>query len=222
MTFELFFLVLTAAAIAVTSFVLFASLARGQPDEAEALLGAGDFEAVLALSDGSGLAPRQLLSRAVAAKHLARFDLARDSLLPLAQEGDGEAQLELGLVAGYQGRFDEAREQLRAAARTRADLSESLQLHRAWIELASGRVDEARRLFHEIEAPLENKLRQDLGAGEPMFLEWFLHAALLWRAAGETDKAAWALNAAREAAPQSRLPALLLRNADTPKDPASG
>ena len=78
MTFELFFLALTAAAIAATSFVLFTSLARGQPDEGETLLNAGEFEAVLALSDSTGLDARQLRSRALAAKHLLRFDEARE------------------------------------------------------------------------------------------------------------------------------------------------
>ncbi|MGH9363622.1 MAG: hypothetical protein ACRD2T_17060, partial [Thermoanaerobaculia bacterium] len=59
--------------------------------------------------------------------------------------------------------------------------------------------------FEEVEAPLESKLRSDLGPGDPLFAEWFLQAAALWRAAGEEERADWALAAGRAAAPASRL-----------------
>jgi hypothetical protein len=63
----------------------------------------------------------------------------------------------------------------------------------------------ARRLFSEVEAPLENKLRSDLGSGEPLFAEWFLQAAALWRAFGEEERAGWARREGRASAPESQL-----------------
>ena len=51
---------------------------------------------------------------------------------------------------------------------------------------------------------METKLKTDLGEGEPLFAEWFLEAATLWAAFGDSERAAWARNAGRAAAPQSR------------------
>ena len=86
----------------------------------------------------------------------------------------------------------------------RADLAESITLHRAWLELRRGRERDARRRFEEIEASLESKLRADL-VGDPLFAEWYLQAALLWRAAGDEERAAWAWREGLAAAPESRL-----------------
>ena len=50
------------------------------------------------------------------------------------------------------------------------------------------------------------KLTVDVGSGEPAFAEWFLHAAALWRAAGDIERAEWAWRKASESAPESLLP----------------
>ena len=63
----------------------------------------------------------------------------------------------------------------------------------------------ARSLFDEIEAPLETKLRTDLGSGDVVFADWFLQASELWLAFGDNDRAAWARREAMRSAPQSRL-----------------
>ena len=80
-----------------------------------------------------------------------------------------------------------------------------MTLHRAWLALRAGDRAGARRLFEEVEAPLETKLRIDLGSGEPVFADWFDHAAELWTAFGDAEKAAWAEREARRSAPESRL-----------------
>jgi len=148
-----------------------------------------------------------MLAAVVAARQLGRLARARaiaDDLIRLDPE-DGEARLERGLVLSYAGELDAARDDLAAAARLRADLGESIALHLAWTELRAGRRAEARRRFEEIEIPLETKLRTDLGAGDPVFCEWFLQAADLWRASGAADKAAWARRQAAGGAAGSRL-----------------
>src|SRR3978361_98894 len=89
---------------------------------------------------------------------------------------------------------------------------ESIPLPRAWLALRRGDVKTARRLFDEVEAPLETKLRSDLGSGEPLFAEWFLHAAALWAALGDTRRARWAAAAGRASAPESRLPDFNLKD----------
>src|SRR5262249_1105544 len=148
----------------------------------------------------------ELYVAAVAAKHLLELDRARELLgrLLAADPEDGEAWLENGLVAAYSGDPATAREAFAKAAALRSDLAESLTLHRAWLALREGDKETARRLFDEVEAPLETKLRTDLGGGEPLFAEWFLEAASLWEAAGDSLRARWARKAGREAAPESR------------------
>ncbi|MFY9820352.1 MAG: hypothetical protein WAM82_03165, partial [Thermoanaerobaculia bacterium] len=120
----------------------------------------------------------------------------------------GEAWLERGLTAAWAGgfdNFDKAEAAFQKAGALRSDLLESLTLHRAWLALRRGDRQGARRLFSEIEAPLENKLRSDLGSGEPLFAEWFLQAADLWADAGDDERAAWARAEGKASAPESCL-----------------
>jgi tetratricopeptide (TPR) repeat protein len=149
-----------------------------------------------------------LLAAAIAAKHRQSFDQAADWLRALLVEdpADGEALVELGLVETYRGRSDEADARLREAAAQRADLGESILLHRAFALLVAGDAARARALFEEVEAPLETKLAIDVGPGEPAFAEWFLHAAALWRDGGNSERAAWAWRQAEDSAPESLLP----------------
>jgi predicted Zn-dependent protease len=197
------------AAIAVGAFLLWAGLRRSGASPAVEELGRGHFAAALAAARTNG--PRserdELYAAAVAARHLLDLDRARDLLGCLLAEDpeDGEAWLESGLVAAYAGDSATAEAALAKALALRSDLSESLTLHRAWLALRKGDSATARRLFDEVEAPLETKLRTDLGQGEPLFAEWFLQAAALWEAAGDFERAAWARTAGREAAPESRL-----------------
>jgi hypothetical protein len=125
--------------------------------------------------------------------------------LVAADPRDGEAWLEAGLAAAYAGDAPAAERAFERAAALRADLLESITLHRAWLALRQGDRRAARARFEEVEASLESKLRGDLGPGDPLFAEWFLHAGALWEAAGDAGRAAWALDAARAAAPASRL-----------------
>jgi tetratricopeptide (TPR) repeat protein len=153
--------------------------------------------------------PEDLVPAAIASRHLLAFPKARallDGALLLDPE-DGEIWLEYGLVQAYENHLEGAVEALSRAAALRPDLAEAVTLHLAWIALRRGRVSGARRLFEEIEAPLENKLRFDLGVGEPIFSDWFLQAGDLWEAFGEKEKAKWARNGGRRSAPASRLPA---------------
>lgn len=200
-------IVLIAGALALIGLlVLVVKLAPRSATAAD--LGRGDFERVLERADLGERADREeLIAAAVAAKHLLRLDRAEELLRRqlAADPADGEAWLELGLVTAYRDRHPEADEALARAAELRADLLESITLHRAWIALRRGRAGEARRLFEEVEAPLENKLRADLGSGEPLFAEWFQQAAELWRAAGDDERADWARKEALRTAPQSRL-----------------
>jgi tetratricopeptide (TPR) repeat protein len=198
------------------ALALFALLRRTRVSPALAALGQGHFDAALdAARTGLGSPRDDLWAAAVAAKHLLRLDEARgliDRLLA-ADPGDGEARLESGLIAAYAGDFPAAERELLAAAGQRSDLTESITLHRAWLALRRGDPGDrsrARRLFDEVVAPLETKLRSDLGSGEPLFAEWFLQAAALWEAFGDPERAAWAAAAGRASAPESRLPGLLL------------
>lgn len=175
---------------------------------AQRALGDGRFADALAAARTDARASRdQLYIAAVAARHLLELDRAR-ALLDriLAQDpADGEAWLERGLTAAWAGDFDGAEQAFQKAGALRSDLLESLTLHRAWLALRRGDPQGARRLFSEIEAPLENKLRSDLGSGEPLFAEWFLQAADLWADAGDEERAAWARSEGRASAPESRL-----------------
>ena len=212
-TFEglfLFLLILTAVAASIGLFMV---LRRSEASPAMEALGQGDFEGALAAARTEGRTRRDdLYAAAVAAKHLLRLDAARALLRRIldADPEDGEAWLESGLVASYEGDFATAERAFAEAASRRSDLAESIGLHRAWMELRRGNRPTARRLFDEVEAPLESKLRTDLGSGEPLFAEWFLQAAALWDAFGNPGQAEWARREGRASAPASRLPELLL------------
>lgn len=193
------------AGLATLIFVLIAL--SGRDSRAAARLDAGDFEEAIELGTAPGADRDRMLTAAVAAKHLERFDQARRLLeaILVPSPDDGEAWLELGLVETHSGNLEAASRAFDRVASSRSDLLESLTLHRAFLALRRGEPDAARRLFEEIEMPFENKLRRDIGPGDPVFAEWFLQAGLLWRQRGDTERADWALAAARRAAPRSRL-----------------
>ena len=208
-----FFLLILLALVA--SIGLFMVLRRSEASPAMEALGQGDFEGALAAARTDGRARREdLYAAAVAAKHLLRLEEARALLQRIldADPDDGEAWLESGLVASYGGDFATAERAFGEAASRRSDLAESIGLHRAWMELRRGNKPFARRLFDEVEGPLESKLRTDLGSGEPLFAEWFLQAAALWDAFGNPGQAEWARREGTASAPASRLPELLLTN----------
>ncbi|MDX1382740.1 MAG: hypothetical protein R3190_03795 [Thermoanaerobaculia bacterium] len=166
----------------------------------------GDFAAALERTAGDER-EAALLAAATAAKHLLLWERAEESLgrVLAGDPGHGEALLELGLLRLYRGRSADADELLVRALGARADLAESITLHRAVAAELAGHGDRARALFEEVEAQLETKLRLDVGEGDPEFAEWFLHSAVMWRATGRGDKAEWAWKAAVAAAPHSRL-----------------
>ncbi len=198
---------LVGVVVVAVAVVALAVLRHAPRSRAAELLGRGAFgEASRRGDDG----PADRLAAATAARHLLDLDLAARLLDAVLAEdpGDGEALLERGLVEAYAGRFEAAEDLLRRAAGVRADLAESITLHRAWLDLRRGRAARARRGFEEIEASLESKLRADL-TGDPLFAEWFLHASLLWRAAGDRERAAWAWRHGLAAAPESRLAEVL-------------
>lgn len=210
MTFETLLLVLLAALAAGGALALVLGLSAGRGGAAPRALEGGDFRgAVAALEADPDAGGRDgLYAAAVAAKHL--LDLPRAAALLerlLAEDPrDGEAWLERGSVAAYAGDGDAARRAFSRVEETRADLLETLTLHRAWLALDQGETERARALFEEVEAPLASKLTRDVGGGDPLFAEWFLLAAVLWRARGETEQAAWAWKEGVAAAPESRLP----------------
>ena len=214
-SFEGLFAVLILAAVVITALVLVSVLRGTRSSPASEAVGRGDFEAALAAArTGRGAGRDELFAAAVAARHLLRFDEARRLLARIlaADASDGEAWLESGLAAAYAGDLDKAGQDLGRAAALRPDLAESITLHRAWVALRKGDLKEARHLFDEVETSLENKLRTDLGGGEPLFAEWFLHASLLWAAlgnAGDTERAAWAWEEGCRSAGGSRLPEVL-------------
>lgn len=211
-SFEDLLTFLIIAAIVVSGLVLFAVLRRAPVSPAVQALGRGDFEAALA-SARTKAGRDELFAAAVAAKHLLRLEESRALLARiLARDpADGEAWLESGLAAAYAGDWPAAERALAQAAARRSDLAESITLHRAWIELRKGEVRQARHLFDEVETSLENKLRTDLGGGEPLFAEWFLQAAELWAALGDEERANWARAEGRRSAIGSRLPEILGR-----------
>ncbi|HEX4964883.1 MAG TPA: hypothetical protein VF173_28980 [Thermoanaerobaculia bacterium] len=198
------FLVLLAAG----SLALWTTLRRPAGGTAMRLLGEGRFTDALAAARTDARAGRDdLYAAAVAARHLLQLDRARELLgrILARDPADGEAWIERGLTAAWSGDFAAAEEAFQKASALRSDLLESLTLHRAWLALRRGDREGARRLFSEVEAPLENKLRSDLGSGEPLFAEWFLQAAELWADAGDEERAAWAREQGRASAPESRL-----------------
>lgn len=162
---------------------------------------------VLGLMRGRGGEARQLYAAAVAARHRLDFARAEELVAQLlaADARDGEAWIERGLNAAYRGDLARAEADLARALALRADLAEPITLHRAWVRLLGGRTAEALRLFEEVEAPLLSKFTTDLGTDDPLVAEWLLHAAALWRAAGDQERATWARDEARRAAPESRL-----------------
>ena len=208
-TFEGIFLFLLILIAVAASIGLFVVLRRSEASPAMEALGRGDFEGALAAARARR---DDLYAAAVASKHLLRLDEARTILQRIlaADPEDGEAWLESGLVASYGGDFATAERSFTEAASRRSDLAESITLHRAWLELRRGNQPTARRLFDEVEAPLESKLRSDLGSGEPLFAEWFLQAAALWDAFGNPGQAEWARREGRASAPASRLAEVLL------------
>jgi tetratricopeptide (TPR) repeat protein len=206
--FEGLMIGLLLAFLAVGALGLWATLRRPSASPALRALGQGRFTDVLAGARTDARASRdELYAAAVAAKHLLEFDRARALLnrILAGDPADGEAWLESGLAAVYAGEFEVAGRSFARVESLRSDLLESLTLHRAWLALRRGDPSSARRLFSEVEAPLENKLRSDLGSGEPLFTEWFLQAADLWQAAGDSARADWARREGRASAAESRL-----------------
>lgn len=200
---QLWLLALLVVVLAAGVVVTLAVLRHAPRSRAAELLGRGAFEAARRTG---GEEPAERLAIATAARHLLELDAA-ERLLDRILDGDpddGEALIERALVEAYAGRPAAAEPLLQRAAVARADLVESITLHRAWLALRRGETRRALRLFEEVEASLESKLRADLG-GDPLFAEWFLHAALLWRAAGDEARAAWAWREGLAAAPESRL-----------------
>jgi tetratricopeptide (TPR) repeat protein len=217
-SFEGILLALLLVLLAGGALGLWATLKRGPASPAQTALGQGDFTAALAAARTDARAGRdELYAAAVAAKHLLKLDRARALLdrILAGDPGDGEAWLEAGLVAAYAGDFDGAERAFSRVGSSRSDLLESLTLHRAWVALRRGDLRAARRLFDEVEAPLENKLRGDLGAGEPLFSEWFLQASSLWAALGDDSRAGWAYEQGRASAPGSRLGEIISRDGET-------
>ncbi len=195
-------LVLLVVVVAAAAVVLLAVVRHAPRSRAAEMLGRGAFREALAGGDQDA----DRLPAAVAARHLLELDRAArllDAHLA-AEPDDGEALVERGLAAAYLERWDEAEAHLSRALAARADLAESITLHRAWLSLRRGRPAEAQRRFEEVEAAIESKLRSDL-AGDPLFAEWYLHAAVLWLAAGRRQLAVWAWRQGRAAAPESRL-----------------
>lgn len=207
MSIETVLIIVLSVTLAAAALVVLGALRR-RGDGAASHLDEGRFEHSLAAAESEEEATRaDLLAGATAARHLLEMERANRLLARLVRDDpqDGEAWLELALVASYENRFEEASKALDRAVAARSDLLESLTLHRAWLALRQGNAADAQRLFAEVEAPLETKLKTDLGTGDPVFAEWFLQAGLLWRERGDEDKARWALAAAVEAAPESRL-----------------
>ena len=205
---ELLSLGILSAVLLLGLAILVLILKQTPRSPAGSLVGRGDFSRALASADVSPGAERdELFAAALAAKHELDLDAA-EALLARILEGDpsdGEAWMERGLVAAYRGDHPRADEHLATAERYRSDLLESISLHRAWTSLRAGDLERARRGFEEISAPLESKLRHDLGPGDPLFAEWFFQAADLWEESGARDKGAWARREARRSAPSSKL-----------------
>ena len=208
-SFETLLFLFLGVGAAVTVYTLVSVLSRGGAGAAATALSQGNFEAALnaVLPQPSNASRSETMAAALAAKHLMRLEDAASLLDRLLAEDpvDQEAALERGLVAAYAQESRPA-ERFFGRAAARPDLTEALTLHRAWLKLDSGDPRSARALFEEIEAPLETKLRTDLGTGDPEFAEWFLQAAALWRAFGWKEKAEWAQQAGEGAAAASRLP----------------
>lgn len=213
-TLELLTLGVTIAVAGAGLLVLLLMLKHAPRSAAGDLVGRGEFAEALTAADTDGDAERdELMAAAIAAKHMRELDRAESLLARVVRidDDDGEAWMERGLVAAYRGDYSLAADHLRSAERRRSDLLESISLHRAWVDLRAGASAAALRRFEEIAAPLESKLKSDLGPGDPLFAEWFFQAADLWRESGATEKAAWARREARRSAPSSELVARFTR-----------
>lgn len=225
-SFETLIFIGIFALLVVTGLATLVALRSSGSSAAVGAFEAGRFaEAVELASDPSGAPRESLLAGARAARHLLDLEGASVLLDKLLREDvdDGEAWVEKGLVAAYGRDLAGARDCFQKAVSLRSDLLESTTLHRAWLELVLGDPPLARRLFDEVEATISTKLDTDLGPGDPEFAEWFLHAGWLWRSRGARARAAAAIDAARSAAPESRLPDLLDSWASTARaNPARG
>ena len=200
----LFLLLGGLAALLLAVLALVGAFRSGHASDSAQALASGDLSRALSIGlDGSR--PEDLIPAAFAARHLLELETAHSLLeRALAHEPDsGEAWLEYGLTLAEQGRLSKADDALLQAGRLRSDLIESVTLHRAWVALLQKDGACARRLFEEVEAPLENKLRSDLGSGYAVFCDWFLQAAQLWDLRGDSEKAKWAHREARRSAPES-------------------
>jgi hypothetical protein len=206
----LFFVGALAVTLAATALVWGALKRRGGSDAAGAALSSGDFGAALALGEGAGAPRREALAAATAARHLLLFDRAAAIVGRLLAEDpdDADALVERALLDIW-GANQQAEEWLNAVLSRRPDLAEPLALHSAFSALRRGDSALARRRFEDIAPALETKLRTDIGPGDGLFADWFLEAAALWRAGGESARAAWAETEYARSAPQSRLRDLL-------------
>jgi hypothetical protein len=210
MSFEGILIWSLAIGAAIGAGLLVVALRGGEPSAIARATALGQFTA--ALEAAAREPPRKrddLLAAAIAAKHRCQWETARawlDAAL-VEDPSDGEVLVEVGLIAAYNRDVKTADERLRDAISQRADLAESITLHRAFAVLVGGDRASAAHYFEEVEAPLVSKLTVDVGSGEPAFAEWFLHASALWRAAGEIERAEWAERKAIESAPESLLPA---------------
>lgn len=205
---ELVLSLVAAIATLAAGFLVWSALrVRGGTDRAGSALSRGDFGAALAFGEGQGADRRGWLAAALAARHLLLFDRAEALTGRLLADDpqDAEARIERALGAAWQGRCEPAEADLARALGERPDLAEPIALHRAFLAWRRGDGDTARRLFEEIAAAVESKLRVDIGPGDGLFADWFLEAALLWEASGDRERGAWAAAAFARSAPQSRL-----------------
>lgn len=205
-------IVVTGAVLIMLAVVVIRNTPRSAASD---LVGTGDFSEALTSADTGADAERdELMATAFAAKHMMELDRARglvDRVLA-DDRADGEAWIERGLIQAYGDDHSGALESLEEAGRHRADLLESIALHRAWVELRAGDHAASRRRFEEVSAPLRSKFESDMGPGDPLFAEWFFQAADLWDARGEHELGKWSRSEARKAAPQSRLISVLCEN----------
>jgi tetratricopeptide (TPR) repeat protein len=209
MSFETILLWSLVIGGAIAAGMLVVALRGGEPSAIARATATGSFAAALEAADREPPRARDdLLAAAIAAKHRREWDRARAWLDQAIADDptDGEVLIELGLVDAYRGRAAEADQRLRDAIAARADLAESITLHRAFAALAGGDRAHAARLFEEVEAPLTTKLTVDVGPGDPAFAEWFLQAAALWSDAGSSERADWAWRTAVDSVPESLLP----------------
>jgi hypothetical protein len=209
MSFESVLIWSLAIGAAIGAGLLVVALRGAEPSAIARATALGQYLA--AMEAAAREPPRQrddLLAAAIAAKHRCEWERARSWLAAALADDptDGEVSIESGLLAAYGGDTATADERFRDALSQRADLAESITLHRAFAALVGGDGATATHHFEEVEASLLSKLTVDVGAGEPAFAEWFLHASALWRHGGDVERAEWAERKAIESAPESLLP----------------